>query len=293
MKNFTHYGLLFGVIIIARSTSFLFSKTCLVTMGPFTLLSLRFVLASVLLIGLFHRRLCTLTLPTVCRGAVLGALFFALMAFETLGLKTTSTSTTALLENTAIIAVPLLAAALQRKVPTPASLVCAGIAFCGAALIILQGGGLQQGMGISYCLLAAGFYAVCILTTDHLAGEDDPMILGILQVCFMGLFSTAAAFVFETPALPQTTMEWGAVLELAVVCSGFGFALQPLAQRGISAEQAGLLCAITPASATLLGWAFLHESLGLPTLLGLTLILTALVAASILPRTADGVTLSE
>ncbi len=69
----------------------------------------------------------------------------------------------------------------------------------------------------------------------------------------MGLLALIApARRFETPRLPQTGMEWGMVLALAIGCTGFGFTLQPVAQSHTSAERAGLFRALGPACATLL-----------------------------------------
>ena len=64
----------------------------------------------------------------------------------------------------------------------------------------------------------------------------------------MGVYNMLAAFLFETPRLPATSTEWGIILTLAIVCSGFGFTLQPLAQSRTTSERAGLFCALGPAA---------------------------------------------
>ena len=86
-----------------------------------------------------------------------------------------------------------------------------------------------------------------------------------------------AACCFETPRLPQTGMEWGMVLALAIVCTGFGFTLQPVAQSHTSAERAGLFCALSPACATLFGAVLLHEKITLLGAAGILLILASLL----------------
>ena len=74
---------------------------------------------------------------------------------------------------------------------------------------------------------------------------------------------------------------WGMVAALALVCTCFGFTLQPLAQSRISAERAGVFCAINPAVASLLGVCVLHESIGALGLLGLVLILSAIALPAV------------
>ncbi len=91
------------------------------------------------------------------------------------------------------------------------------------------------------------------------------------------LLALIAACCFETPRLPQTGMEWGMVLALAIVCTGFGFTLQPVAQSHTSAERAGLFCALSPACATLFGAVLLHEKITLLGAAGILLILSSLL----------------
>ena len=89
----------------------------------------------------------------------------------------------------------------------------------------------------------------------------------------------------ETPRLPQSGAEWGMIAALAVVCSCFGFTLQPVAQRYVSAERAGMFCALNPLTAALLGTLFLGERLGLWGLAGAGLILLGITVQNLhLPR---------
>ena len=67
------------------------------------------------------------------------------------------------------------------------------------------------------------------------------------------------------------------VLALAVVCSGFGFTLQPVAQEGTTAERAGMFCALNPLVASVLGVVFLHEHIGIQGIVGAALILAGIL----------------
>ena len=93
----------------------------------------------------------------------------------------------------------------------------------------------------------------------------------------MGVFSLLLALAFETPRLPATGGEWGAILLLALLCSCFGLAFQPIAQRVLSAEAAGIYTAINPCWACLLGIVFASESASFGKLAGCVLVLVALV----------------
>ena len=105
-KNRRRAEWLLATVIVARSTSYLFPKTALDALEPFTLLSLRFLSAFFLLSIPFRKKLRGLRLATIVRGAALGGSFFLGMAAGTGGLCRTSTTTASLLENTSIILVP-------------------------------------------------------------------------------------------------------------------------------------------------------------------------------------------
>ena len=221
--------LLLAAVISARATSFVFNKLVLGSLGAFDLLACRFLLAFVLLAVLFWKKLRHISGKALLHGAVLGTLLFLTLTAELTALKTTDSSMVSLLENTAIILVPLLEAA-------------------------------------------------AIIATDRFSHHDDPLTVGIVQVGVLGLLALLAACCFETPRLPQTGMEWGMVLgSLAIVCTGFGFTLQPVAQSHTNAERAGLFCALSPACATLFGAVLLHEKITLLGAAGILLILSSLL----------------
>ncbi len=149
-------------------------------MGTFDLLACRFLLAFIPLEVLFWKRLRHISGKALLHGAVLGTLFFLTLTAELTALKTTDSSTVSLLENTAIILVPLLEAVLLRRLPTLVALASAGVAVLGVALLTVQTGGFTGGVG--YGLLAALLYAAAIIATDRFSHHDDPLTVGIVQV---------------------------------------------------------------------------------------------------------------
>lgn len=276
--------ILLGSLIAARASSLLFSKLAMQSMGPFQLMALRFSIAFAVMLLLFFRRFRSLRRATLLRGMALGAAFFTVMALELSGLRLTDSSTTSFLENTAIVWVPLLGALFARRRPGGRMIFSAVLALCGVALLTLGHSGLRLGRGEALCLLSSLFYAAAILLTARLSREDDALLLGILQVGFIALFALAASCLFETPALPRGAAQWGSILYLAVVCSCFGFTLQPVAQRHVSAEKAGLLCALNPLTASVLGALVLGERLGAASLCGAALILAGICVQSLPAR---------
>ena len=278
--------LLLAAVILTRSTGYLFSKAGIESLGVFNLLAARFLLAFALLAIIFFGKFKGVKPCDIMRGAVLGGVFALVMALELIALKTTDTSTASFLENTAIIFVPLIEAWLLRRAPERTALISAAAAVAGVALLTLGSGGFGFTSGELYCLCAALLYALAIIITDRFSRRGDGLMMGIMQVGFIGIYALAASFIFEAPRLPSGGTEWGVILVLAIVCTCVGFTFQPVAQAHLSSECSGLFCALSPVFASLLGVVFLGEPVTLQGVFGSALILFSLYIPHIFARKA-------
>ena len=273
--------LLLAGVITARATSYLFSKLIMQSMSMFNMLGIRFLLAFTLLLILFYKRIRKINRKTFAAGAVMGCLYFLVMTAELNGLKRTSSGNVSFLENTAIVIVPLLQAVLLRRFPRWKAVICALLCLIGVGFLTI-GSGMAFGAGEMFCMLAAFLYACAILTTDRLThGNIDALASGIVQVGMIGALSLTASLLFEAPRLPSGMLEWTGIAMLAVVCSGFGFTLQPVAQSGTTAERAGMFCALNPMVATILGIVFLHEAFTVQSAVGGGLILAGILISEL------------
>ena len=278
--------LLLAAVILTRSTGYLFSKAGIESLGVFNLLAARFLLAFALLAIIFFGKFKGVKPCDILRGAVLGGVFALVMALELIALKTTDTSTASFLENTAIIFVPLIEAWLLRRAPERTALISAAAAVAGVALLTLGSGGFGFTSGELYCLCAALLYALAIIITDRFSRRGDGLMIGVMQVGFIGIYALAASFIFEAPRLPSGGTEWGVILVLAIVCTCVGFTFQPVAQAHLSSECSGLFCALSPVFASLLGVVFLGEPVTLQGVFGSALILFSRYIPHIFARKA-------
>lgn len=273
--------LLLFTIIALRSTSLLFATKGLEYLGPLSMNGYRFPLAAIILIIIFHKDLKGLDLKTVLHGSIIGFFFFLTMATEMIGLKMTNSATTSFLENMAIIFVPIVNAVLIKKAPSFVSILSAIIAFAGVGLLTLKGGHIGISKGEFICILSALAYTASVITTDRYSKRDNPMLLGVVQVCFIGIASYLLAFFVEHPSLPAAVQPWISIIFLAIICTCFGFTLQPVAQSKVSADTAGLFCAFNPLITVILGYLFLGERLGINGLVGGAMILISIIIPGI------------
>ena len=138
------------------------------------------------------------------------------MSAELTALHTASSSSVSLLENCAIVFVPLIDALLLRRLPDKKTAASTIAAFLGVLCLALEQGGLSG--GIFWGLAAALIYACAIILTARFSHEsEDPLCIGVVQVGTMGVLALVASLLFESPVLPQTAPQWGMVAALALV----------------------------------------------------------------------------
>ena len=269
--------LLFTVISL-RATSLLFATTGLSYMGPLTLNGYRFPLAAIILLFLFRKDIKKVDKQLVIHGSIIGFFFLLTMTTELIGLKMTNSSTTSFLENTA-----LADALLVRRVPRASAIISALVALAGVGFLTLKDGHIGLTFGEFMCILSALAYTCAVVATDRFSKRDDPFMLGIFQVAFIGASSYILAMVVEGPSFPTAPKAWGVIMFLAIVCTCFGFTLQPVAQSKLSASISGLFCAFNPLVTAILGYTFLNERLGTTGMIGGILILTSIVIPAVAP----------
>ena len=274
----TTASILLIFVFMARGTSFLFSKTLMQDMMPMSVLAVRFVLAFLILALIFHKKLLNVDKKCFKNGVILGLLYTICMTFEMYGLRLTDTGVSSLIENMAIVLVPLYVAVYTRTLPKGKTMFCAILAVVGVGFLSLdQGRSSGGGLGIVLVILAAMTYAVCILFTEKISHDSDPVTIGVIQLGTMGFASLIISLITGGIDIPETGSQWTMMLILVLICSCFGFAFQPLGQKYLEAENAAVLTVVNPFTASVLGVAVAGERITGIKMIGFVLILGALI----------------
>lgn len=268
---------------MAWGSSYLLMKIGLADIPPCSLIFLRFGIAFLVTGLLFFKKIISTPKETLLHSAILGFLLFSLFAILMYGMQTTTTQNAAFLCSTTIVMVPIMQGVLTRKMPSPICFIGVATTMVGIALLTLQHS-LDFQWGDMFCLGTAFLYGCHILVSARFAPKADSLQLGIWQLGFAALFGLVGTIDFETPALPATETEWGAILGLALLCSAFGFIMQTIAQKYTTADHVSLIYSLEPVFATLFGFVFLHEILSLQGGLGALLILGSVVMTTLLSK---------
>ena len=269
--------ILVAIALALRSSSLLFGKIAMRTMGPFLTIGFRFTIAFAIIALLFRKHLTKIDARTMFHCALIGVTFFMAMLTEMMGLQSTPSSVTAFLEGTVVILVPAMACIFKRKLPDKITVISSVICLIGVAFLTLKGDRLGFTRGELLVLLGTVWYSLSVIVTDVAAKNDDLMVVSIYQLLFIAIFAFIGAFFFEDLRMPQSSSEWGAILALAIICSCVGFTIQPFGQKYITPERAGVLAVFNPLTAAILGVVFLHEKMTPSMLLGSFLILLSIL----------------
>ena len=242
------------LVFAARGTSFLFSKTLMNSIPPMNILAVRFLMSFIILAIVFHGKMRSCFRESLRGGVILGVLYTVCMVLEMYGLRLIDTGVCSLIENMAIVLVPIYAAVLTRTMPRKKTMLCAFLAVAGVGFLSLaQSRTGSGGFGIFLAVMAALTYGACIMATEYVSRDADPITIGILQLGVMGILSLILSLVLEDFRMPENVEQWSMLLMLVLVCSCFGFAFQPVGQKYVPAETAAVFTVVNPLTTSVMG----------------------------------------
>ncbi|MEF8683638.1 UNVERIFIED_CONTAM: DMT family transporter [Bacillus cereus] len=270
---------LLATVSIGWGTSYIFMKVLADTVSPFTVVALRFGIAFLIMILMFNRKLISINIKMLSYSAIVGVLLCGIFISLMYGMKTTSASSAGFLTSTTVILVPVLQILITRKLPRKEVIYGVITVSIGLALLTIKDD-FTFALGSLLCLVAALLYGIHIIVTNYFVKKVDAFQLGIFQLGFAFLFAFIGNFIFETPVLPNGVIEWSAILGLAIICSAYGFVIQPIAQMYTTPESTGFLFSLEPVFSAVFAFIFLNENMGGQEYVGALLILSGVLIAN-------------
>ncbi|OOM74352.1 putative DMT superfamily transporter inner membrane protein [Clostridium puniceum] len=272
--------LLMGSVSLAWGSSYLLMKIGLDSASLFNLIALRFGIAFIFMALIFLRRFRVLTVLIFAKGVLMGVLLFMLFSGLVYGVNHTTASTAGFLASTTVIIVPILESILKRRLPNKSIMLSILLAVIGLYLLTVKDTFALDRDSV-YCLLTALFYAIYIVVLDRIAKNGDTLIISIIQLGVTSLLGVLFMLLVEATSLPETPIQWGAIICLGLICSAYVFVIQPIVQRYVSSEKIGLIFSIEPVFSAVLSYIFLHEVLNLKGYIGAALIFSSVVFSKI------------
>lgn len=253
---------------------------------PFAYLLLRFTIA-VLALGPFAivigRRADADTRRVMWRaGAIAGVLLFGGYATQTIGLQTTSPSTSAFITGLYVTLTPVVEGIVRKRVPPPG--VIGGIVLATAGLYLLTGADLALGPGELWTLASAVIFAIWIVYQGEYARRLDAIPYTTVQMAVLTMLCVPPTAIQGVGEI--TGLAIFAAAFTGIACSSVALSLQVYGQRHIAPSRAALILLSEPVFAAVAGYVN-GERLGAVELLGAVVILAGIALSELAPGRAE------
>ena len=190
-------GLLLAAVIWGGA--FVVLKDTLDAMTPIWIIAVRFCLATLVMVAIFHRRLARyLDASHVLAGVVIGLPEAIAFIIQNVGLSGTTPGRNAFLTATYCVMVPFLNWAFLRRRPGANSVVAALLCLTGVGFLALSSErGFGLGLGDVVTLVSSLFFALNIVAVGRFGRAHDAMVITTVMFALAAVLCTAVALVAE------------------------------------------------------------------------------------------------
>lgn len=248
--------------------------------GPWFFVGLRFTVAGLISMLIFHRSLRGMTWADLGAGASIGLMIYGGYGLQTLGLQTIDSSTSAFLTALYVPMVPFAQWIFFRKRPPAMAFVGAALAFAGLILIAgPEAFSLSLGLGEAATLISTVPIVGEIILISVFAGRIDLGRITIVQLLTAGLLSFAT-MPFTGEGVPAFSWIW--------VAAGIGLGAASCiiqltmnwAQKSVSPTRATIIYSGEPVWAAIIG-RIAGERLPAAALVGGMLVVLSILASEL------------
>ena len=218
---------------------FVAQSTAMASIGPMLFIAGRFLLASLVLapFALWEARGAVSPVSPADRRAfvLIGAVLFLGMAFQQVGLMTTTVTNSGFLTGLYVVFAPLVAIALFRQ--WPHAIVWPAALMSVVGIYLLGGGALDKlVVGDGLTIVCAALWAVQIVLVGRFVKDSGrPFLLSLSQTAVAGVLALTSALLWEDVGLAPMLAAWKEIVYTAVFASALAFTLQIVGQRYTSA----------------------------------------------------------
>ena len=262
-------------------SSFALMKIVLDHMPTFAYLSLRFIIASVVLVIIFHRKLKNLNRKVLLCGCGIGLLLFGGMALQVGGLNYTTASNSAFITGLNVVFVPIVSTILLKRKPDKSSVIGVALAFGG--LFFLTGGiNFRFNIGDLLTFLCAVSFTFHIVAQAKYTREYSPELLVMVQLVLSAVLYTGVWFAADNkPVQINPSVVWILIIT-AVFATAVAFGVQTFAQKYTSPTHTALILTAEPVFGAVFAMIIpnsqgVTESLKLNSIVGCSLILIGML----------------
>lgn len=251
----------------------------------FTVLQLmagRFTLASILLCIVFRKKLKSINITVLWKGAILGAILFTGFVLQTYGLNYTTPSKNAFLTSINVLIVPVIAYIIYKRGFDRYEVIAAILAVIGIGFLSLTNSFSIQ-IGDMLSILCAVAFAFDIFYTNVFVKTEDALALTIVQFIFASVFSIIGVFLLSEMPTSVSGEGFAILLYVAFFCTLVAYVCQNVGMQYANPTKSAIILSMEALFGTIFSVIILHEILTGRMMIGCILILIAVIFAEVKP----------
>ncbi len=285
----TRANLLMLIPPLIWGVAFVYQKTGMESIGPFTFSFARFFFALFTVLPLailFEKKNFKIIFSSrrytyLC--LITGFFLFCGMGLQQYALQVSLVSNVAFLSTLYVPIVALISKFIFKRQLHWVMWIAILLCLYGSYLLSANQS-LEIQKSDSLLFIAALSFALHIIFIDIFMKElNSPFIFGSVQYFIVFLFSLMLALMFENPDLKNIRIEWFEILFTGIVSAGIGYTLQIIAQQKANPAPAAIILSMESVFAAIAGWYMINEILDQNKIYGCVAIFAGVVIVQLIP----------
>ncbi|MFA6597854.1 MAG: DMT family transporter [Ignavibacteriaceae bacterium] len=296
-KQLLAEGALFSNTLIWGGT-FVMIKSALEFISPMMFVSIRFAIASILLLPFAYPLFKTISKKQLSEGFILGVFLYIGFAVQTIGLQYTTATKSAFITGTFVLFTPILQTVIEKRVPTIGNvigvlLVTVGIIFLSSKENSLFSIFSELSAGFNFgdflTLICAIFYAVYIVYLDKISANHNHKFLTFAQISVTGFLSILSVILFSVMQIEPIHIVLNnevilAVLYTTLFATILTTTLQTKFQQAVTPTRASIIFSMEPLFAAVAAYFFINEKLSNFGIAGAAFIFLGILTSELWPK---------
>jgi len=274
------------IIAIIWGSTFAIIKNILNLIPPYTFLTYRFLLATLVLMIIFWKRIRGINKTILRKGSLIGIFLFLGYTFQTVGIKYTSATKAGFITGLSVVLVPIISLLFVKEKVSRNSIMEAFFALIGLWFLNYTNS-FSFNFGDFLVLLCAFSFAMHIISVGLYIKKLDYVLLVIVQLATVSILSLFLAVIFERPALnlSYSFNVWWGIIFMGVFATAFAFYMQNRFQRYSTATKTAIIFSGEPIFSAIFAYFLLGEKVGLIAWIGGLLIIFGMIISQRKQRT--------
>lgn len=239
-------------------------------------MAVRFLIGGILLALIFYKKLKAITKTTLMKGSILGLILYLAFALQTVGLQFTTPSKNAFITAVNVVIVPLIGFIFYKKKIDRYELIGAILALIGIGFLSLQlTSAINLGDFLTFlCAIAFAFH---IFYTARFVKHEDPISLTVIQMLTAAVIGWIAIGLKGELHMSLQKEGMLMLLYLGIFSTAIAFLLQTAAQKFMSETKAAIILATEALWGTIFSIIIIKEIITGRMIIGGTLIILAIL----------------